>query len=303
MTTVTTGRPSTSREIPVRRLAMDYSASFCVDGANPTAPVNPGQLWLIPDDPIFSHFLAMLSALFPHGEEFFVTTVRDNRAGIGDDGVLRRQINAFIGQEGMHGREHRTLNELLAPLGYPVEAMDRGVARICQQLLRLPTTLPLAVTAASEHLTGTLAPEFLNHPSTNAVLLSSDDRLTALVHWHALEELEHKNVAFDVLAAVDGRYLVRAAGFWIVAGTFVPYGLSSWIRAVANDRARITGQHRRRFWANLRRQSVLSPRVGLGLLAYLRPGFHPDDTNTDHLVDEWRQRLADRAVPVGHRTP
>lgn len=95
--------------IPVRRLAMDYSASFCVDGANPTAPVNPGQLWLIPDDPIFSHFLAMLSALFPHGEEFFVTTVRDNRAGIGDDGVLRRQINAFIGQEGMHGREHRTL--------------------------------------------------------------------------------------------------------------------------------------------------------------------------------------------------
>jgi hypothetical protein len=23
----------------------------------------------------------------------------------------------------------------------------------------------------------------------------------------------------------------------------------------------------------------------------LRPGFHPDDTNTDALVDEWRRRL------------
>ncbi len=296
MTPIAPHRPSASREIPVRRLPADVTESISTN-AHPRddAEISPEQPWLVPGDPIFSHFLAMLSALFPHGEEFFVDTVRNNRAAIGDNETLRRQVNAFIGQESMHGRAHRTLNGLLAELGYPVVEIDRGVARVCRALLRLPGALPLAVTAAAEHYTGTLAPIFLAD-KTRDVLLSASDDLAALVQWHALEELEHKNVAFDVLADVNGRYLTRVAGFGFLVATLGVYGAFSWARAVRGDRGRITPEHRRTFRANLRRQDLLSPRTAWETLAYLRPGFHPDDTDTDDLVEHWREVLAARSA-------
>lgn len=296
MTATLQSRPSANREIPIRRLDADLNGTGLRD-----AGVDQNDPWLVPGDPIFSHFLAVLSALFPHGEEFFVTTVRAYRKEIADQPVLRRQVNAFIGQEVMHGREHRDLNERLADLGYPVARVDRGVERCCQALLRLPGALPLAVTAAAEHLTGTMAEELLEGRGTNEVLLSRAGDLRTLVHWHALEELEHKNVAFDVFESVDGRYLVRVAGFWIMLNVLGGYGLVSWGRGVIEDRRRIGRSARRRFRSNLRRQSALSPRSGRRLLRYLRPGFHPDDTDTDAMVDEWRVRLSDRTTPVSAR--
>lgn len=76
------------------------------------------------------------------------------------------------------------------------------------------------------------------------------------------------------------------------------FGLISWVRAVHGDRQRITPQHRRTFLSNLRRQGVISPRVGWAVLGYLRPGFHPDDTDTDAMVVEWRRRLEDRTTVI-----
>ena len=295
MAAVTAPRPSRTREIPIRRLDADLTAPDIGGGLGVDDP------WLVPDDPIFSHFLAVLSALFPNGEEFFVTTVRRHRGDIGDDPVLRRQINAFIGQEAMHGREHRDLNQRLAELGYPVVAVDRGVGRICDRLLRLPGALPLAVTAAAEHLTGTMAEELLDDAGTQAVLLARPGDLQDLVHWHALEELEHKNVAFDVFESVDGRYVVRIAGFGTMLSVLGGFGLLSWVRAVRRDRHLVSRHQHRRFRSNLRRQSMLGPHATRRLLGYLRPGFHPDDTDTEHLVATWRERLAGRTTAVADR--
>ena len=298
MTATMPARPSASREIPVRRLGVGIAGAISPDGSDPDATITAEQPWLVPDDPISSHFLAMLSSLFPHGEEFFVKTVRANRHGIGDDEVLRRQVNAFIGQEAMHGREHRALNDALAAVGYPTEAIDRGTKVVSDKLLKLPGTLPLAVTAAAEHLTGTIAPVFLEHQGTIDVFLSNGDELATLVRWHALEELEHKNVAFDVFERVDGRYWVRALGFGAMLAWYGTYGLTSWIKAVRKDE-RITARHRRTWLRNVRRQGVVSLRSGRELLGYLKPGFHPDDTDTDELVERWRVRLADRMDAVG----
>ena len=75
-------------------------------------------------DIISSHAIATLSALFPDGEDFFVKTVRHYRDQITDPD-LKRQVNGFIGQEAMHGREHRMLNERFAELGYSTERIAR----------------------------------------------------------------------------------------------------------------------------------------------------------------------------------
>ncbi len=276
-------RPSAGRRIPVRRLRVD-----------PDTP--PLGRWIVPEDPIFSHFLATLSAVFPRGEEFFVASVRRHRDAVADDPVLRAQVKGFTGQEAMHGREHRALNERLAEVGYHTERADRTIGRICDVVLRVPpSTLPVAVTAAAEHYTGLLAEAVLGDDETRRTLFGQP-AVEPLIAWHALEELEHKNVAFDVMVAAGGGYAVRLAGFAVTSGVLASYVAIEWGRAVYEDRAAITPAHRRRFRRDLRHQRLLSPWFLRNVIAYVRPGFHPDDTDTDALVEAWRTRLADTAV-------
>ena len=279
----TANRPSAQRDIPVRRLDVGLREADV-------------DRWIVKDDPIFSHFIATLSAVFPRGEEFFVATVREHRAVCADDPVLQAQVKGFIGQEAMHGREHRRLNARLDELGYYTAGAEKAIGRAASAILKLrPRTLPLAVTAAAEHLTGVFAEVALDDRRTREVLFAHPD-IQALITWHALEELEHKNVAFDVLERAGGGYLIRVLGFALTMTVLAGSVICSWTRARARDRRHIGPAERRRFRRNLRRQKLVSL-ASLGrLLRYLRPGFHPDDMDTDHLVAEWRERLADRTT-------
>lgn len=277
-------RPSADRAIPVRRLR--------------SGPAQVTTEWLVPDDPIFSHLMATLSAVFPRGEEFFVASVRRHRDAVADDPVLKAQVKGFTGQEAMHGRAHRELNAQLAALGYRTERADRVIGRLVDGIFASrPRSLAIAATAAAEHYTGLLAEAVLSHDPTRRILFG-DPSIEPLICWHALEELEHKNVAFDVMLAAGGGYPIRAAGFVVTSGVLAGYVAVEWGRSVWGDRRRITPAHHRRFRSNLVRQKLLSPWFLRNALRYLRPGFHPDDTNTDQLVEDWRTRLADIAAPA-----
>jgi len=279
----TATRPSAQRDIPVRRLDVGLRDADV-------------DRWIVQGDPIFSHFVATLSAVFPRGEEFFVSTVREHRGVCADDPVLKAQVKGFIGQEAMHGREHRRLNARLDELGYYTADAERAIGRAVSAVIRLrPRTLPLAVTAAAEHLTGIFAEVALDDQRTREVLFAHPD-IQALITWHALEELEHKNVAFDVLARAGGGYVIRVLGFAVTMTVLAGSVVCSWTRARARDRRHIGPAERRRFRRNLRRQKLVSVWSLRRLLRYLRPGFHPDDMDTDHLVAEWRERLADRTT-------
>src|SRR5690606_18658513 len=95
--------------------------------------------------------------VFPDGEDFFVRSVRHYRDRITDP-VLKRQVAGFIGQEAMHGREHRALNDRLDELGYPVKRFERFTERGLGFRTRVaPPISNLAATAALEHFTATLA--------------------------------------------------------------------------------------------------------------------------------------------------
>jgi predicted metal-dependent hydrolase len=72
-------------------------------------------------DIVMSHVLTVLSSVFPDGEDYFVRSVEAGRDGVTDP-ELRKDVEGFIGQESMHGREHRVLNERLGELGYPTSA-------------------------------------------------------------------------------------------------------------------------------------------------------------------------------------
>ncbi len=88
-------------------------------------------------DLIASHVIVALSSVFPDGEDYFVRSVRHYRDRVTDP-ALKRQVAGFIGQEAVHGREHRVFNDRLDELGYPTkeyEAVTRFGLKIRERLL------------------------------------------------------------------------------------------------------------------------------------------------------------------------
>lgn len=199
-TLVQTSNPD--RDVPARRISFEESLRDM-----PQHFAAEGNL-------IESHLAAALSSLFPDGEDFFVRSVRRYRDQITDP-ALRKQVAGFIGQEAVHGREHRVLNDRLDELGYKtVKPMERFTRRGLAFRERVaPPIANLAATAALEHFTATLA----------ELLLSSEEMRNRFGHdairdvfvWHALEESEHKAVAFDVYKAVGGSERMRV---WTMKG-------------------------------------------------------------------------------------
>lgn len=240
-------------------------------------------------DLVLSHFAAALSALFPDGEDFFVRSVRHFRNDVTDP-ELRRRVAGFIGQEATHGREHRVLNERLAELGYPtklVERMVRGGLAVRSRLA--PAKANLAMTAALEHFTATLAELLLT--SEEAQRAFGDDNVRDVFLWHALEELEHKDVAFDVYRAVGGGERLRILTMKLVRIGFVLVMVAQLVLSLALDPASYRPRRLWRSWRRFRNSPVMSRDVWERLRAYDRRGFHPNDVDTTELVAEWRERL------------
>lgn len=240
-------------------------------------------------DLISSHLMAALSSVFPPGEELFVRSVRHYRDRITDP-VLQRQVANFIGQEATHGREHRALNERLGELGYPVARYEASTARAIAFNERHSSPLVnLAITAALEHFTATLAEltlrdedvrHQLGHPSISDVFV-----------WHAFEELEHKSVAFDVYRAVGGDETQRVASMRRTRRVFITRLTLQTLGSMLRDR---DTYRPRRLWASIqaaRRSALFSRQTWRALTAYDRHGFHPRDIESDELLEAWRERL------------
>ena len=86
-------------------------------------PFAQGAKHFVNNDMVFSHFVANLSGSFPPGEELFIRSVRRFADEITDP-VLKRRVAGFIGQESVHGQQHRAINEKLIEMGYPIAWWD-----------------------------------------------------------------------------------------------------------------------------------------------------------------------------------
>ena len=294
------------RDFPVRRLSFEevidrLEVEFAAD-----------------DDIITSHLLAALSGLFPDGEEMFIESVKHYRDQVTDPD-LRRQVNAFIGQEVVHGREHRRLNERLAELGYRSKLVEETLQRdqaLTPAMLRIvkvfttfgplrdvgrqlreeqkvePSPLMLlALTAALEHFTASMAEVLLT--SKDLQDRFADPELFRMWAWHAIEECEHKAVAFDVYKAVGGdeetrrkamRMATLALGF--IAGYHTVVG------TLRDPRSYRGAALLRSIWRN-RDNPLIGKQLRERLADYDRPDFHPLQHDTTAIEQAWRRWLDD----------
>ncbi len=270
MTTVT------PRTVRTRRIAFDY----------PEAEL---PKHFAGDDLVMSHVVAVLSSLFPEGEDFFVRTVRNYRDQITDP-ELKKQVGGFIGQEAIHGREHRVLNERLNELGYPTLFIDRVTGlglKLGERVL--PKSVQLAITAALEHYTATLAEVLLTDPAARERL--STDEIRSLLLWHALEENEHKSVAYDVYQHVSGNHRIRS---WVMHATTVGFIGGATLGTVLSLLRDPATWKRGRLRSSLRQlpdSPWLTREVRAQIRDYHRRDFHPDDHDTTALIEQWKAEL------------
>src|SRR5580692_5194417 len=226
-------------------------------------------------DLIGSHVIVALSSVFPDGEDFFVRSVRHYRDQVTDP-ALKRQVAGFIGQEAVHGREHRVFNDRLDELGYPAkeyEAVTRFGLKIRERIL--PAKSNLAATAALEHFTATLAELVLTNEEIRH--LFGADAVRDLFVWHALEESEHKAVAFDVYKAVGGSERMRVWTMNFMRFGFVVGMGFQVILSLLGDRETYRRGKLRKSWRTFKNSPIVQREIWDQLKDYNRPDFHPDD--------------------------
>ncbi|MGV0586827.1 metal-dependent hydrolase [Mycobacteroides chelonae] len=246
--------------------------------------------YFIEDDIALSHFVAVLSGGFPAGEEAFIRSVRKFADQITDP-VLKKRVAGFIGQEAVHGQQHRQLNQRLIRMGYAIGWLDtdQHAERMIRLENRFGRRVHLATTAAAEHYTAVLAERVLSSQYIQDI--PGEPEVWNLLNWHTMEELEHKSVAFDVYRAVGGTEFARIVTMAVMLAftpTFVLGSMAASIVADPYARSRPV-KVARQAWKLFRGPVFrgLMPE----LAKYLRPGFHPDDIDTTELLAKWQLEL------------
>ena len=223
-------------------------------------------------NPVITHNFNAYNLLFPELERFFIRSVMFYRDSIQDKRLLE-QVKGFVGQESMHAKAHEAYFKLLEYQGYEIGKHLLRYRRYASTIESMASAkLRIALTAAAEHYTATLAEIFL---STPCLLDDVDGRMKKFIVWHAAEEIEHRSVSFNVMQLVGVGYPMRIVAFlmvtmdsllWVIIGSFM---LLRKDRISLFQAIKYKWQFRRCF-PSVRKVFRRS------LFAYFRSDFHPD---------------------------
>jgi uncharacterized protein len=127
-------------------------------------------------------------------------------------------------------------------------------------------------------------------------LPGAPEEVLRLWQWHAIEEVEHKAVAYDTFLAVTRdmssfrRWALRCHVMLLIS---LQFWYSNFERMA--DFFRQDGINTPRTWWRVFKHLWFKPgmmrRTFLPYLSFYRPGFHPWDHNDRPLIQEFEQRL------------
>ena len=237
-------------------------------------------------DPFKTMVLTALSATFPEGERFFVDSVRHYQKNVSPE--LAAQVSGFIGQEAHHGREHDAFNQCMQRKGLPMDSIEqfvKGGMKFLRQ--RLSPERQLAMTCALEHFTAILAEMALENPDFFGPM---DERVKALWYWHAIEESEHKAVAFDVFQDQVGSYWIRSSQMAINTVEFIFFtSVHTYSLFKARGIHRDWRMHLKGFNEMLGANPGWLRKMGKAYWSYYKPSFHPWQRDTSRAMNHWKQ--------------
>jgi predicted metal-dependent hydrolase len=240
-----------------------------------------------------------LSTTFPKGEAFFVESVRMFRDGA--PAKLAEEIKAFTTQEAIHSREHDAFNKRAVTAGYDLSKLEAQIEKRLAVTRGKPPIVSLAATMALEHFTAILAHQLLADPKH---LAGAEREAADLWRWHAVEEIEHKGVAYDTwLHATRGwprfkRWKVKAKVMLFITRNFLVDRTAGALELMRQDGVAGLDAWRRLLWYLWVRPGMFR-KIGGAWLRYFLPGFHPWDEDDRHLLRAYD--VASKGVPQPRR--
>lgn len=161
--------------------------------------------------PEFSQIVNAASLAMPYLEPYLIRSMQAAREHITDE-TLRRDLDAYVGQEAAHYRQHRKFNEELKARGY--RCIDGLEAAIDASYKRIEAKGTLAANLAYAEGFESMALAIGEMLIEDRAFLfgGAESGVASLVLWHFVEEIEHKNVAYDVFEHVAGNYFRRVGG-------------------------------------------------------------------------------------------
>jgi len=280
---------STNRQAIVPRVKLDFKLDTDVP-----------KYWF-GGDAFKSRYFDAMSCIFPEGERFFMSCVRDYRDKVQDPHLLQ-EIKDFIRQEGQHGMIHNQFNDRLRAQGILVDGIESFVKTMLFDVMRkrLPKAHTLAQTAAAEHLTAILAHSLFERRET---FEAADPRMYAMWAWHAMEEVEHKAVAYDVMQkAAKVGYVRRVFTLFELSLTFPLFTLivtNNMLRRDGFSLWQRTKQMAKGLWWLYKPGGVFMSRSVLWhYVQYFKPGYHPWDTGQMASYQQWLETMNQSGDPI-----
>ncbi|MFN3887508.1 MAG: metal-dependent hydrolase [Aquabacterium sp.] len=250
-------------------------------------------------DPFKTRLFDAMSLIFPPGEKFFMTCVRDFRDRIRDPQLLD-EIKGFNRQEAQHSMVHNQYNERLRQQGIDVDRLTKWLDDLLFVHYRghRSREYTLAITCALEHFTSIGAHTLFDKRD---IMKEADPRVRAMYAWHAIEEVEHKGVAYDVMIdyAKVG-YLKRVVA---MLHTSVMFPLT--IHYFCHQMLKMDGfswWERRKMqmkgmWWLLKPSGLLAPLIK-HYFPYYRLNFHPWQETDQPGYDQWLAAFSVNRDPV-----
>lgn len=249
-------------------------------------------------DPFLTRMFDALSLTFPDGERYFIQSVRLFRDQI-QDPDLKQRVADFIRQEAQHGIAHDKMNQVMKDQGMPVDQFIQRLNKVFKFELKYRSPqYNIAMTAAAEHLTALMAETFYGEKET---LQDAHPYVRALFAWHAIEEMEHRDVEFDVMQQV-GNVPEVTRKMALVLTTGLMFGFTLYR---ANVMLKCDGFNRtQRLKMNIRGLQWLFGKQGKlrkmqsQYRDWFKPDFHPSQHPIIAQYDVWLETLAQTGDPI-----
>ena len=224
---------------------------------------------------------------------YLVNVMREARPKITDP-ALQEDLDLYVVQEATHSRQHKKFNDTLTAAGY--DSVPELEERLAADYKALGGKRSLRFNLAYAEGFESMALAIGHMLIEDRVYLfgESDSSVTSLILWHFVEEIEHKNVAFDVFHHLYGSYFWRMAGL-IYATVHIFWRTAQGYRALLNEDG---------LWRNIKsrwRLARLLARIFRSLipkwLRICRPGYHPSKVADPQWAQSWTALYdADRAA-------
>jgi uncharacterized protein len=233
-----------------------------------------------------SFLFEAMGALTPLFEHLVLSSVMVHRQQISDP-LLQQRLRLFIAQENQHRRAYLHQQQKASQ---PLRNIHYQHLRIMHFLSKGSSkNFRLSMSVATEHWTAILAHTLLHH--SQDYFHNTAHPKAQLWIWHAIEEIEHKAVAFDLQKALNIGYLSRCSAMLLVT---VLFGFFYWHHVFSLHRNTTSSSFSSLtklllHWIG--RKGLLTrslPRF----LAFFSPSFHPWKKKDDRaLLKVWLQKL------------